>query len=261
MLFPKVEQRVRYDKMPLVEVICQIRYPAILRIGAYEPVEFQEKIRNLFPNFREAVASPVPRELAQVIRSDVAGSLVNSTKAYEFVSLDNKWVVSLTRDFLALTCSEYTIWEDFLKKLTVPYNALCEIYHPSTLNRVGLRYKNVIQRSVLGLEQVEWQQLINPVLAGFLASSEQKNAVEETNHVTLFNSGEELGKIRIIHGFTRNNKTQELCYLIDNDFFIEGLQELDNGLDTITSFNRRNRNLFRWCISDRLHKSMDPKEI
>ena len=34
-----------YARSPLVEVICQLRFPAILSIGANDPVDFQEAIR------------------------------------------------------------------------------------------------------------------------------------------------------------------------------------------------------------------------
>ena len=37
-------KRVKYQEAPLVEVICQLRFPTILSINANEPVEFQEAI-------------------------------------------------------------------------------------------------------------------------------------------------------------------------------------------------------------------------
>ena len=40
--------RVHYHKAQLAEVICQFRFPAILSIGAKEPVEFQEAVRSLY---------------------------------------------------------------------------------------------------------------------------------------------------------------------------------------------------------------------
>jgi uncharacterized protein (TIGR04255 family) len=48
--FPKVED-VRLARAPLKEVICQVRFPVILRIGTEQPVEFQERIRERFPDF------------------------------------------------------------------------------------------------------------------------------------------------------------------------------------------------------------------
>ncbi len=52
MPFPEV-QRVIYRKNPLEQVICQFRFPAILRIDTETPADFQERIRNDFPQFAE----------------------------------------------------------------------------------------------------------------------------------------------------------------------------------------------------------------
>ena len=38
------EDRCIYRRSPLIEVICQLRFPAILRIDAQAPAQFQEAI-------------------------------------------------------------------------------------------------------------------------------------------------------------------------------------------------------------------------
>jgi len=55
-LFPESE-RVIYEKAPLVQVICQLRFPQILRIESQLPVEFQERIRDAFPILEKTTAS------------------------------------------------------------------------------------------------------------------------------------------------------------------------------------------------------------
>ena len=50
MLFAPYE-RYQYARAPLLEVICQLRFPTILSIGAKEPAEFQEAIRKDFPQY------------------------------------------------------------------------------------------------------------------------------------------------------------------------------------------------------------------
>ena len=52
--------RVHYDKPQLAEVICQLRFPAILSIGSREPVDFQEAVRGMFPGTPSSRSSPRP---------------------------------------------------------------------------------------------------------------------------------------------------------------------------------------------------------
>ena len=60
MPFPRSE-KVIYQKPPLVEVICQLRFPANLRIEASSPVEFQDAVKAEFPIYRSSLSSPSPR--------------------------------------------------------------------------------------------------------------------------------------------------------------------------------------------------------
>ena len=56
--------RCQYARSPLVEVICQLRFPSILSIGAKEPAEFQEAVRREFPRYAARQEQPAPRVTA-----------------------------------------------------------------------------------------------------------------------------------------------------------------------------------------------------
>ena len=43
--------RYSYVNSPLIETICQLRFPTILSIGSTEPAQFQEAIRGDFPKY------------------------------------------------------------------------------------------------------------------------------------------------------------------------------------------------------------------
>ena len=60
-LFPP-SPRVIYSKAPLVQVICQLRFPTLLSIESQPPVEFQERIRDHFP-LLEKVTNPLQTQL------------------------------------------------------------------------------------------------------------------------------------------------------------------------------------------------------
>src|SRR5512133_4231716 len=103
MPFPKVK-RVIYRHNPLDQVICQIRFPPILKIDAQIPSEFQDRVRKHFPSYSESLqwdvevpAGAVSQsvvQLGQVPQSLVPVEMLQQVlkpsgiKNYEFTSED-----------------------------------------------------------------------------------------------------------------------------------------------------------------------------
>ena len=177
---------------------------------------------------------------------------------HEFSSADKQWVVSLTREFLALTCRHYERWERFRDTLRGPLDALLEIYTPSFYTRVGLRYIDLIRRSVLGLDQVGWDQLLKPWVAGPFGSPEIASTVEHAASDFLIAVPEIESRLRVRHGVVLHPDSQESCYLIDADFFDERRTEITDVFPRFDALNRQAGLFFRWCIRDRLHEAMRP---
>src|SRR5258708_15277829 len=107
MPFPKSE-RVLYKKNPLIQVICQLRFPAILRIDTVAPSEFHDKIRDQYPLYQHRVESlSLPPELlAQLAQSqpDIAKSILNAkpTTVHEFISSDKICALNLSKEAILL---------------------------------------------------------------------------------------------------------------------------------------------------------------
>lgn len=55
------ENRCIYRSNQLGEVICQLRFPEILTISANLPVQFQEAIRDEFPQYLRRQENTAPR--------------------------------------------------------------------------------------------------------------------------------------------------------------------------------------------------------
>src|SRR5213592_535127 len=140
MLFPE-SQRVIYEKSPLEEVICQLRFPPILRIDTEVPAEYQEKIRREFPLFAEPqdteASLGIPPEIARLLGGGEIPIRVG--KSSQFLSADEQWKVTLTRDFMALSTRKYERWEQFKVHIEKPFDALVSHYQPAFFTRVGLR--------------------------------------------------------------------------------------------------------------------------
>jgi len=259
--------RVIYNNNPLEQVICQLRFPPILRIDTELPARFQEAIRHEYPLFEEKHegVAEIPAELAEQLPADflrLPGIGSMDRKSYQFRTLDEQWALSLTRDFIALDTSHYTRWEEFQQHFAKPFEVLLDEYSPAIFSRIGLRYQDVIRRSRLGLSDTPWSELLQPYIAGMLASTDlDGDHIDSTMQVVEMKLANNYGKVKIRHGFATDRTTGEVCYLIDNDFFAEKVKESHEVLNRLTQFNLRARRLFRWCITDRLHEAMDPQPI
>lgn len=255
MPFPE-SKRVFYGKNPLEEVVCQLRFPPILRIAVEPPAAFQDLVRTTFPLYRRVVAQPplgvqLPPELMRAIS---AGGGVT----HEFASADQSWTLSLAQDFIALTTKAYRQWPDFKEKLRAPLAALRDVYAPAFFGRVGLRYRDRIDREAFGLVGVEWRELLRTEALGELADASIGPNVEHVLRELIVRLTEEYGRVRIVHGLEHDGAKQ--TYIIDSDFFSEKQTEpgvVDNALD---AFNRRAGRLFRWYITPRLHDAMEPRD-
>lgn len=263
MIFPDAP-RVLYDRNTLDIVLCQLRFPQILRIEAEEPVAFQERIRSDYPilNTRAHLdlSSAFPADMAKIVGENFPLP-IRQGKAYDFAASDEKWKATLTGTFLALTATRsYVRWEDFKRRLSPLVNAVSEIYQPAFFGRIGLRYQNVIRRSVLGLEGVPWRELIQPHVAGELASSVPETAIGGITTETQFKV-DDGAKIVLRHGLGQVAASGETVYLLDADLFTEDRTELTHAIERLENFNREARRLLHWCITERLDTAMVPRPV
>jgi uncharacterized protein (TIGR04255 family) len=252
--------RVIYSKSPLVEVICQLRFPPILRIESSPPAEFQERIRQVFPLFEKDSGLPMPNippEIAKLIGGSLSGSTTN-----RFLSEDKTTFLNLNSESISLTTSNYTQWEAFKESLRLPLTALIDIYKPSFFTRIGLRYMDAVERDRLGLSGKKWSELLNPIILGELSQPAfEDNLLEEVQRIIRVKYPDGSGAIRLRHGLGQVGDNPETCYTIDFDFYVERRTEIKDGEAVLDRFNTRAGRAFRWCITDTLHHALGPSEI
>lgn len=257
MPFP-ASRRVVYDKNPLAEVICQLKFPTVLLIEAELPATFQDKLRGDYPVFedgtRVGIPEVLPHEIARLLGPQFG---FPTPRVYEFASSDALWKAHLNRDFVALSCFRYSMWDDFRARLLRILECLDAIYGPSFYTRVGLRYRNIIDRGRLGLEGVPWGQLFQPHLAAEL-SSNMADSIVQNQHQLLINLPNEEGQVRVVHGLTGASPQ---TYAIDSDFFTEQRVEKTDAARKLDAFNKYSGGLFRSLINDKLDGAMGPHAV
>jgi uncharacterized protein (TIGR04255 family) len=257
MPFPDVP-RVIFKVNTLEEVTCQLRFPPILKIDAQSPVAFQERVRAGYPFYKAGsnvqMGLNLSPDIARLLRPDFP--LLSAYQTHEFGSKDAQWTLALTREFLALTCKQYEQWETFRARLNDPLQALIDLYSPSFFVRIRLRYKNLIRRSRLNLDQADWSELLNPCIVGAYSSSDIRTEIDTHSLQMLIRLQDNKGRALVSCGVVRPGPTDEECFLIDADFFIDPPTETTHALNQLDFLNNQSDRFFRWCIREPIHDAL-----
>lgn len=254
------EERCVYAKNQLAEVICQLRFPEILSIGANLPVDFQEAIRGDFPQYSARKEQPAPKLTGTPGNVTVENG--QPTINYQFVSADGAFRVNLTSKFISLACTRYTAWEDFAKKLDKPLAAFIRIYKPAYFERIGLRYVNVFSRKALDLEGEPFRNLIHERYLGILSDEQiaENTAARTTVDADFTIRGGCRAKIHAGPGMLKrgNEKDPEVKFIFDQDLYMPGKVAVNLSTGALQTLHAQGWSIFRDAITDTLHEAMEP---
>lgn len=234
----------------------------MLAIDAELPVDFQKRIQGHFPTLAhqriQILGGGAADDGSAAPFSPAAAQVLN---IYDFQAKDKKSRVSLTSEFVALTTSSYVRWEEFSRDLRFVLEQHLASFGPSHFTRIGLRYKDVIDRQVLGLEQFEWTDLIRPELLGLCSNSDMRpsvTALEVTSVLAI-----DVGNLTLRSYLAKNDQTGVVGFMIDSDFWIEDSIEAlyDNLHPILESFHKEAGAVFNWSITDKVRNALEPKAI
>jgi uncharacterized protein (TIGR04255 family) len=264
-LFP-VSAREIYRRAPLIQVLCQLQFPPLLKIEAETPADFQERVRHLFPEFQRGAPQLVPplpqmQLLPQIMQLlGMAGGT-----SYRFLSEDGASVVTLAPNLLSVATTAYTRWENFRDQLRAPVAALIEIYRPAYFSLVGLRYINAIQRGILDLQGRSWSELINRAILGELALSQFEQNLESAQfqaRVKIPNgNGSFILRSGVAQVVQQVQTVPELSFMLDFESLKDQRTEVQDAERLLTGFHELAGRAFRWCITDFLRDALGPRPV
>jgi len=253
-------KRTEFKKNTLFEVIFQARFPSILKVTKETPASFQEKIRkNGFPETKiKKVAAPP--DFPEHLRKELLGE-----DEYMFFSEDGEWQITLTKDFIALKCTDYKNYKGFEKHLRTMLEIFWKEYEPNYFSRIGLRYRNLANEKTLGTKEDVRKYVpahIAPELEQNSPLRDEAQVIEKTLQLKDESS---TVNVRFVYGdlsgkFGKYNLNEEKSYIIDTDSFTtEKIRKVKDAIAKSKSFNEGNiRNVFHWSITDALRKTMGP---
>ena len=239
--FPPTED-IRLQRAPLAEVICQVRFPPVLRIGSEQPVDFQERIRERFPQLeveQGMVVHMAPLEgETPVARPE--------PRMFRFKSPDGQTTASLALNFYALSTTAYTHWDDFLDHFQFISEAAREVYNLPYAERIGLRYINHLTLENTGSNSVtELWDILRPELTIMLRSECWDEPQEMLNQLQLSGGGDE--RLNLRTGFRGG---EEPIFLLDFDYYARGNIRLADLADLCQRYHDVIYDAFRWCIPE-----------
>lgn len=256
--------RTHYAKAPAHEVICQLRFPTILSINNTEPADFQEAIREAFPQYvrrQEAVPPKVMRTPDGKAQVQQQPPLTN----YHFLSADGRWKINLTRDFISLSTLSYGGWEEFARHLDKPLASFIQLYRPAYFQRVGLRYINIFSRARLGLEGTDWSDLFIPAYTGPLCEGDvaEENFLNCACDFQLKLDSSCMAKVHAGPGRLKNNapnapQDNEVKFVFDMDLSMSGNTPCTLAAAALETLHGHATRVFEGAMEEELRTALEP---
>ncbi len=149
---------VRLAHPPLIRMLTQLRFPAQPAFderGGVEPI--LRALATTFPVVREEPFQGV------VLRDPIS---TKSWTTWRVLDLEEKWRVSLSREFLAVETVSYQSHGDFIERFRRVLDAFPPELRPPVVDRFGLRYVNRLVEPALS----QIPKLIRPEMLGVLST-------------------------------------------------------------------------------------------
>lgn len=242
---------VPLPKAPLVRVIAQMTFPAIVSIGKNEFIApFQEALRPEYPVLRS--------EQAQGLILGPQGFSAASPQAiWRFCDVKGTWRVSLAPHYVALDTADYVSRADFIERLSRVLQALAVHVSPIVMDRLGIRYiDRIVGDEALG----NLANLVRPEVLS-IAATDAAHHVQHSLTESLFSVPP--GKAQLLARWGRIPKNSTVdptaidpidqpSWILDLDMFCAESRPFNPQVvvDDVRAYSERIYTFFRWAITD-----------
>lgn len=147
------------SRTPLIYVVAQVRFSAVMAIEKYVP-EIQEKLRHRYPWFQRS-------KIQEFVFQAEGAPNISFSDRYEFLQRDKRTGVVLMSNSVALHTNKYSSYEAFELEFISALNAVHESIGIGLVDRIGLRYVDLVRLDA----NETWADYIKPGLLGLDAAS------------------------------------------------------------------------------------------
>ena len=152
---PQDHPPLKLTQSPLVRVLCQVRFLPIASMRKTYIERIQDKLRlKGYPGYSSAST--------QQIAFGPSGPVTHKSERWLMHDRTRTSVIGLTSDFVVLETAAYTSFDEFSQKLNQILSTLVEEVQQLVVQRVGLRYVNLVRPS----KEKTWQSYLRPGMRG-----------------------------------------------------------------------------------------------
>lgn len=207
---PSIEHKV-FQRNPLVAVVVELRFHPILRVESCV-TEFQDRVRDLFPVYKDFVRQMVNLQPAIEVRNE---------RVFSFSKVDESEVLSLGTSRLAFESRRHESRDAVIEVIKRSVETLTELCGDITPVRLGMLYVNLIDKEAIERDlgrTSAWTDLITPAFLAVptgLATFADSFFVSEVTS-TVPTGGKQTLKYGLI-----SDVTKRVQFRIDIDRFME----------------------------------------
>lgn len=149
----------RLTNAPAIYVLAQVRFSAITKLGGKYIPNIQERLRGEYPRFQHIQI----QEIAVPVVGSGQPVQVVANPRWEFSDRANRTGFIVTEEAISYQTTNYSTFEEFLKKFSAGLAQIHEELHIALTTRVGLRYIDLIVPE----ERESLDQYVTERLLGF----------------------------------------------------------------------------------------------
>lgn len=241
----------RYAKPPIIEAVCEFRLTPECTWDLTIPGLIYEEVRNNFPIKEQSSV----QELESSQGGPEARPQTRTTERILFLTSDRKTFIQVGPRLLAInTLRLYPSWKGFKPKIEIGFRALTKKVEVQGLQRIGLRYINLIEVPGKSFNLIEFFDF-RPLLGERL----RKRALSGLIVGCLLPSsdGHDVTKVQLMNtGAAKEDATE---FLLDIDHFTAraGLVSPDQAMQWVEKAHEQVEEVFEDCITEKLRETFE----
>jgi uncharacterized protein (TIGR04255 family) len=231
----------RYEHDPIIEALCEFHFSADSSWDSATIGLVYEQLKNIFPTRREITVITANLDTA------TGEQVVDRTPRMQFFSGDEKSLVQISKDFLAINqLKPYTTWKQFLPMIEHGVNAYKNVVPSAKIERIGLRYINTITFPTSEITLEDYFNFYPHVVDGI---SKQRIGINMSVR-SLYEDGRDILN-------TQLNTVGEATIALDFDYVLLKPEQftLDNYTDWLQIAHNHVEVAFESCITDTAKKT------